>query len=104
MPDIHAFGHTHIPIDQTIGGVRYVQWALGTPREQTGQTRVVFGLMRLYDGTAGGETPQHWTHWTAHYQTYERDLERTEPAPYLTSYIAKRRGGGAGGKSGGKDG
>lgn len=95
MPDVHAFGHTHIPMDQTIEGVRYVQWSLGTPREQKGQTRVVFGLMRLYDGTAGGEMPQHWAHWTQHYALYERDLTRTEPAPYLQNLFSRATQGGA---------
>lgn len=27
--DVHIFGHTHIPIDMTSEGVRYVQWPLG---------------------------------------------------------------------------
>lgn len=27
--DVHIFGHTHIPIDMTSDGVRYVQWPLG---------------------------------------------------------------------------
>lgn len=88
MPDVHVFGHTHLPMDTTIEGIRYVQWALGNPREQSGATRVVFGLMKLYDGTAGGEAPQHWTHWTKHYETYARDLSRTQKPPYLLNLRA----------------
>lgn len=30
--DVHIFGHTHIPIDMTSDGVRYVQWPLGEYR------------------------------------------------------------------------
>eukprot|EP00312_Isochrysidales_sp_CCMP1244_P010681 CAMPEP_0196703964 /NCGR_PEP_ID=MMETSP1090-20130531/56980_1 /TAXON_ID=37098 /ORGANISM="Isochrysis sp, Strain CCMP1244" /LENGTH=121 /DNA_ID=CAMNT_0042043841 /DNA_START=9 /DNA_END=374 /DNA_ORIENTATION=- len=94
MPDVHCFGHTHIPMDLTLDGVRYVQWSLGTPREQKGQTRVVFGPMRIYDGSTGGELPQHWCHWTRHYELYARDLSRTAAAPYLQSYLARSRGNG----------
>ena len=27
--DLHVFGHTHLPIDLDIEGVRYLQWSLG---------------------------------------------------------------------------
>ena len=81
-------------MDLTLDGVRYVQWSLGTPREQKGQTRVVFGPMRIYDGSTGGELPQHWCHWTRHYELYARDLSRTAAAPYLQSYLARSRGNG----------
>lgn len=33
-PMAHVFGHTHFLWDAKIGGVRYVQWCLGTPRER----------------------------------------------------------------------
>jgi len=85
MPDVHAFGHTHLNIDLTLDGIRYVQWPLGTPREQKAQTRVSsFGLMCIYDGSNGGETPQHWTHWGRHYEEFERDLSKVERPPYVT--------------------
>ena len=83
MPDVHVFGHTHLLIDLTIDGVRYVQWPLGTPREQKAQTRESsHGLMRLYDGADGGEAPQHWTHWGRHYELYARDTSKTDLAPW----------------------
>lgn len=88
MPDAHVFGHTHLNMDNTLDGVRYVQWPLGTPREQRGQTRVSsFGLMRLYDGGEGGETPQHWTHWGRHYEEYERDLTKVARPPYVSQAL-----------------
>ena len=84
MPDVHAFGHTHLNLDLTCDGVRYVQWPLGTPREQRAQTRVSsFGLMCVYDAANGGETPQHWTHWGRHYEENERDLTKVERPPYV---------------------
>ena len=92
-------GHTHLNIDKTIDGVRYVQWPLGTPREQAGQTRPAsLGMLCLYDSAHGGEAPQHWTHWGRHYDEYERDLTRTARPPYvtnLTSRLAAKSGGGA---------
>ena len=89
MPNVHVFGHTHIPMDVTIEGIRYVQWALGMPREQTGQTRVVMGFMCLYDGLEfDGEAPQHWCHWTRHYELFERDLSRQELPYYAKKFRA----------------
>jgi hypothetical protein len=34
QPVAHVFGHTHFLWDATIKSVRYVQWCLGTPKEQ----------------------------------------------------------------------
>jgi predicted phosphodiesterase len=69
MPDIHIFGHTHINADVTIEGVRYVQWALGNPREQEHATRLAAqGFMCVFDGTRDGEAPQHWSALCEHYE------------------------------------
>ena len=70
MPDVHIFGHTHIPVDVTLEGVRYIQWPLGNPREQATATRTAAlgGLMCIYDATEGGEAPEHWT-WSAQART-----------------------------------
>ena len=95
LPDVHVFGHTHLNVDATVDGVRYVQWPLGTPREQRGQTRVSsFGLLNLYDGSDGGEAPQHWTHWSHHYELYERDLSKTAFPPYILKFRGLMSGGG----------
>ena len=32
MPDLHLFGHTHIPIDLELEGIRYIQWPKGYSR------------------------------------------------------------------------
>lgn len=34
QPDLHVFGHTHLPWNMTLDGVHYVSWPLGTPTEQ----------------------------------------------------------------------
>ena len=87
-PDLHVYGHTHLNMDLILeDGVRYVQWALGTPREQQAQTRQVsYGLIRLYDGSEGGESPVHWTHWGRHYETYARDTSLTDLAPWAERF------------------
>jgi hypothetical protein len=65
----HIFGHTHLLMDLTIEGIRYIQWPLGTPREQKAQTRSAsFGMACVYDSARGGEAPQLWTHWGHHYE------------------------------------
>ena len=35
---IHVFGHTHLNVDKTVDGVRYVQNAFGTPLPFSVQT------------------------------------------------------------------
>ncbi|KAL1504531.1 hypothetical protein AB1Y20_010933 [Prymnesium parvum] len=84
QPSMHIYGHTHLNFDSTYGGIRFVQHALGTPREQKAQTRASsFGFMCVYDGEKGGETAEHWTHWGRHYEEFERDITKTELAPYV---------------------
>ena len=31
-PNLHLFGHTHIPIFLEIEGLKYLQWPLGYPK------------------------------------------------------------------------
>jgi hypothetical protein len=42
-PQLHIFGHTHIPIELTLEGTRYVQWPLGYAREKDTSTSDVYG-------------------------------------------------------------
>ena len=90
-PDVHVFGHTHLPWDATLGGVRYVQWPLGNPKEHADPTlvkgtSVVGSFMKVYDGADGGEAPEHFTTFCAHYAEFERDLSKTELAPYVLPF------------------
>ncbi len=87
-PDIHVFGHTHLPWDATVGGVRYVQWPLGNPKEHADPSSVkgtglVGSFMKVYDGSDGGEAPEHFTTFCAHYAEFERDLRKTALAPHV---------------------
>jgi hypothetical protein len=54
-PHLHLFGHTHIPIDLELEGVRYVQWPLGYSREAAMQCQVVRaeGSLLCYDSALG---------------------------------------------------
>ena len=44
-PHLHIFGHTHIPLDLTVDGVRYLQWPLGSVGEQSRQVNVVHTIV-----------------------------------------------------------
>lgn len=33
MISVEKYGHTHLPIDMTLEGIRYVQWPLGYAKE-----------------------------------------------------------------------
>ena len=54
-PDVHVFGHTHIPIDIDLDGTYYLQWPLGSPREQTRQCAraKALGPLELYSTDTG---------------------------------------------------
>ena len=54
-PDVHVFGHTHIPIDLELDGTYYAQWPLGSPREQSRQCAraKALGPLELYRTDTG---------------------------------------------------
>ena len=41
QPDIHLFGHTHFAVDDTLGGVRYIQAPLCSPLERQRRLRTI---------------------------------------------------------------
>lgn len=86
-PDVHVFGHTHVPWDMTIDGIRYMQWPLGTPREHAEPSVKGTGLVgtfcKIYDSREGGEAPEHFTAFGAHYAEFKRDLSKRQKAPYV---------------------
>eukprot|EP00581_Thalassiosira_minuscula_P013308 CAMPEP_0183714198 /NCGR_PEP_ID=MMETSP0737-20130205/8813_1 /TAXON_ID=385413 /ORGANISM="Thalassiosira miniscula, Strain CCMP1093" /LENGTH=680 /DNA_ID=CAMNT_0025943105 /DNA_START=35 /DNA_END=2077 /DNA_ORIENTATION=- len=47
---VHVFGHSHLPVDITMSGVRYFQQALGYPRDWGGNRDPPKELWSLYTG------------------------------------------------------
>jgi len=78
-PDLHIFGHTHIPIDLMLNGVRYVNWPLGSIREHEKQCSPVkaTGPLLVYDTSEVGILPVKETWWGGYYTRKERDVRET---------------------------
>ena len=97
-PAAHVSGHTHIPIDFDADGTYFLQWPLGSPREQRRQCHRVLengpapvfstrgGVTRL--GTPGALAR---TAWGDYYATHRRDPAATDLAPWVEAYRARRR-------------
>ena len=92
-PHLHLFGHTHIPIDLELEGVRYVQWPLGYSREAAMQCQVVRaeGSLLCYDSALGAgkdgipEMPRSANaSWSAYYRSHAREAHVVGPlAPWV---------------------
>ena len=92
-PHLHLFGHTHIPMDLELEGIRYVQWPLGYAREATMQCRVVRaeGSLLCYDSALGAgkdgipEMPTSSTaSWSHYYRHNAREANVVGPlAPWV---------------------
>ena len=96
-PDVHVFGHTHIPIDLDLDGTYYVQWPLGSPREQSRQCAraKALGPLELYSTATGVRRLGHdgapeRTAWGQYYSDKPRTPSVTEPAPWVASYRKRR--------------
>mmetsp|Transcript_2750 Transcript_2750/g.4246 ORF Transcript_2750/g.4246 Transcript_2750/m.4246 type:complete len:409 (-) Transcript_2750:1585-2811(-) len=100
QPHLHLFGHTHIPIDLTLDGIRYVQWPLGYAREATAQCSKIFssGPLLVYDsrlGSGPGGLPPNMTsldtHWSKYYRESSRDESQMEDlAPWVMTYLQSK--------------
>ena len=97
-PHLHLFGHTHIPIDLELDGIRYVQWPLGYTREATMQCHVVRadGALLCYDsalGTGSGGIPADMSSatasWSAYYRNNAREANVVGP---LAPWVLQRLG------------
>ncbi|CAN0426697.1 unnamed protein product [Pylaiella littoralis] len=92
--DVHIFGHTHIPIDMTSDGVRYVQWPLGDLREQSYRTNDMREkgplLVYSHDGRQGGLRPPVHTLWGEFYEAYPRDPHDTDIPENTYEYMNER--------------
>lgn len=99
-PHLHMFGHTHIPIDLMIDGIRYLQWPLGTHKESKRQCAIVHdtGPLLVYDSTLTGTgipqlIPSEQTHWTQYYRQYQRTPSVTDViAPWVQKRLDRYRG------------
>lgn len=80
----HVFGHTHFLWDTDIDGVRYLQYSLGSPKEQL--RRNPFGeiaeLFLLYDSELEGFSPLSKYYWSEYYRNNKRDPANPAMAPY----------------------
>lgn len=101
QPDVHLFGHTHIPIDLTVDGLRYIQWPLGYSREAQKQCAPVHkqGLLMVFnsdlgDGTSGipPHSPSLYIDWTKHYSKPDaRDPSNTtDLAPWVIARMESK--------------
>ena len=97
--DLHIFGHTHIPIDVSVDGQRYIQWPLGYLREASmacAPVRRLCGPLLVYstaeeDGAPGGipsDIPSQNAFWSGYYRHENRMPESLKGiAPDLTARL-----------------
>ncbi|GMH48821.1 hypothetical protein TrLO_g14398 [Triparma laevis f. longispina] len=96
-PDLHLFGHTHIPVDLEIEGAVHVQWPLGSVKEQSRQCRRIGREGPLEIARNPGEVRCRWpgggerTVWGLHYEKNEREPYRFDLAPWVVERQSKMR-------------
>ena len=96
-PDLHLFGHTHIPIDLELEGIRYLQWPLGYSREANMQCAPVRaeGALLVYDSSLGDSAagipemaPSKDSYWSKYYRSKPRKPEVIAPlAPWVVNRL-----------------
>ncbi len=91
-PHVHLFGHTHLPMDLTLDGIRYVQWPLGYAHEAALQCAPVHanGPLLVSDsqrgvGAAAVACVASWeTRWSRYYRATPRNPAETATlAPWV---------------------
>jgi hypothetical protein len=95
-PHLHVFGHTHLPIDLELDGIRYLQWPLGYAHEATAQCSRVHsaGPLLVYDsalGTGADAIPYGASveaKWSAYYRSTPRNSSDTiNLAPWVVTRL-----------------
>jgi predicted phosphodiesterase len=90
-PDLHLFGHTHIPFDMTIDGTHFLSWPLGYVREQSKQCRVVAerGPLLVFERGVLQDTAPTW--WGEYYDKNKRIPTDVKPAPWVLEIRKRQR-------------
>ncbi|CAJ1355383.1 unnamed protein product [Effrenium voratum] len=91
-PQVHVFGHSHLTVDLVLEGQRYLQWALGSPKEQAAMTRAVAdtGILVLFDSAADPPlAPVQETFWGRYFRVTPRDVSNDCPAPHVRQLFAR---------------
>lgn len=95
LPHVHLYGHTHIPLDLELEGVRYIQWPLGYSREANMQCSPIrrHRALCVYDSSLPGDNPGDKIPpslaslecaWSQYYRTQPRDAAIIAPlAPWV---------------------
>jgi Icc-related predicted phosphoesterase len=91
--------HTHIAMDTTVDGVRYVQHPLRYPaeRRRAGVAAAEVEPQKIFDCAANAQGPRALTHWSQHYDVVARNPADVTPAPWVVASWGRRGGGGKGG-------
>jgi len=99
QPHLHLYGHTHIPLDLELDGIRYVQWPLGYHREAEKQCKPIQTTAPLlcYDTQLGPREAgipegmaSSQTMWSTYYRTLGRDCSTPEKVNDLAPWVRQR--------------
>lgn len=100
-PDVHIFGHTHFGWDMVLDGVRYIQAAVGYPRERNNvNSPLGIGLstkepapkepLLIFDSTGDGRFQNELSaKWSDFYKTHPREPCNLKLASWVRPHYQK---------------